>query len=227
MARIPFKGEHRADAARLFFLLSKRYGRQDWWPADSHFEMMVGAILVQHTAWRNVDVSLLRLKESNLLNQRALSLVDDEELADLIRPSGFMKAKSRALRSLASWLMNQGYDGPDMVPSQDPRLREDLLALPGIGNETADVIRLYAFGQKCFIWDAYALRLMQALCYPSMKDYNQALRHQSEFIDLDDFSLDDLREYHGLIVTAGKEAGRVGGWDFLLNDVPTAVGRSE
>lgn len=226
MVKVLSKEGHRPDAARLFFLLSKRYGRQDWWPADTHFEMMVGSILVQHTAWRNVDVSLLRLKEPNLLNQQALSLVDEEELADLIRPSGFMKAKSRALKGLATWLMDQGYDEPDMVPNQDPRLREDLLALPGIGNETADVIRLYAFGQKCFIWDAYALRLMQALGYPSMKDYSQALRHQGEFIDLDDFSLDDLREYHGLIVTAGKEAGRVGSWDFLFTEMPTAAGRS-
>ncbi|MEK0306937.1 endonuclease III domain-containing protein [Bifidobacterium favimelis] len=226
MAKVPFVQEYRPDAARLLALLSKRYGRQDWWPADSHFEMMVGSILVQHTAWRNVDVSLRRLKASNLPSQRTLSLMDEEELAELICPSGFMKAKSRALKGLATWLMDQGYDDPDIVPNQDPRLSEDILALPGIGDETADVIRLYAFGQKCFIWDAYALRLMRTLGYRSMKDYSQALRHQDEFIDLDDFSLDDLMEYHGLIVTAGKEAGRIGNWDFLLIEMPTAAGRS-
>ena len=112
-----------------------------------------------------------------------------------------------------------------MMPSRDPDLREELLALPGIGNETADVIRLYAFGQKCFIWDAYALRMLRALGLASWRNYDQALRHQGEFIDLDDFTLTEMKEYHGLIVTAGKEAGQSGDWDFLTTQTSEASGR--
>ena len=225
MPMVSLMNQDRTAARQLYKLLLKRFGRQDWWPAESHFEMMAGAILVQHTAWRNVDTSLRGLKAAGLLSQGALAQVSEEELARIVRPSGFMKSKSRALKGLASWLVNRGYTEPDMMPSRDPDLREELLALPGIGNETADVIRLYAFGQKCFIWDAYALRMLRALGLASWRNYDQALRHQGEFIDLDDFTLTGMKEYHGLIVTAGKEAGQSGDWDFLTTQTSEASGR--
>lgn len=225
MPMVSSMNQDRTAARQLYKLLLKRFGRQDWWPAESHFEMMAGAILVQHTAWRNVDTSLRGLKAAGLLSQGALAQVSEEELACIVRPSGFMKSKSRALKGLASWLVNRGYTEPDMMPSRDPDLREELLALPGIGNETADVIRLYAFGQKCFIWDAYALRMLRALGLASWRNYDQALRHQGEFIDLDDFTLTEMKEYHGLIVTAGKEAGQSGDWDFLTTQTSEASGR--
>lgn len=203
-------------ARSLFSSLLIRYGRQNWWPADNHFEMMVGAILVQHTAWSNVEISLSRLRGAGLLNQVDLSRVSEMELVSLIRPSGFMRAKARALKGLAGWLVDKGFIQLDMRPNRSPQLRKELLTLPGIGNETADVIRLYAFSQKCFIWDSYALRLIQALGYPRLKGYQQALQHQDEFLNIEDFSLEDLKEYHGLIVAAGKDARRSGNWDQIL-----------
>lgn len=119
MPMVSSMNQDRTAARHLYKLLLKRFGRQDWWPAESHFEMMAGAILVQHTAWRNVDTSLRGLKAAGLLSQGALAQVSEEELACIIRPSGFMKSKSHALKGLASWLVNRGYTEPDMMPSRD------------------------------------------------------------------------------------------------------------
>lgn len=217
-------GVHRKDHVRrmgaleLFDRLLGRYGRQDWWPAESDFEMMVGSILVQHTAWGNVSLSLDRLRAEDLLNPEAMAGVEPDRLQHLIRHSGFMKAKARALLGLSAWLVGRGTAGADVEASDDPGLRDQLISLPGIGPETADVIRLYAFDQKCFIWDTYARRLLGELGYDHLGDYEQARRHGEGFIDLDSFGLDDLCEFHGLIVAAGKEAGRQGGWDFLPHE---------
>ncbi|RBP99029.1 DNA repair protein [Bifidobacterium xylocopae] len=202
-------------ARDLYEALVRAIGRVNWWPAESDFEMMVGAILVQHTAWGNVDTSLAVLRQAGLLEPVAMAEVGYDRLRALISPSGFMKAKARTCIGLAQWMLGRGLRRPDVGPSADRRLRESLLAVPGVGPETADVIRLYAFDQPCFIWDAYARRLLPAVGWPEWGSYETARIQGAAFMDPAGFGLDELKEYHGLIVEAGKCARQTGDWSFL------------
>ncbi|AKV56161.1 hypothetical protein AB656_05480 [Bifidobacterium actinocoloniiforme DSM 22766] len=187
----------------------------DWWPAETSFEMMMGAVLVQHTAWENVGKSLDALRQAGLLHPAAMAEAEYERVKTLINPSGFMTAKARTCIALAQWLLGRATDAADVEPSVDPGLRDSLLTVTGVGPETADVIRLYAFGQKCFIWDLYSRRLLAAVGYPNWGSYEGACGHEREFINVDEYTLPEMQGYHGLILSAGKRARREGSWDFL------------
>lgn len=205
---------------RIFATLLELEGKQGWWPAATDFEMMIGAILVQHTAWANVEYSLNHLRDAGILSVQKIFEAQPQNLEALIRPTGFMKAKARTCHALSNWLLDHECES-DNIPEDTsiPRLRESLLSVKGIGQETADVIRLYAFKEKCFIWDVYARRMLAALGYPSYSTYEAALKNQDVFISLDDYSLNQLGEYHGLIVEAGKRAGKEKNWEFLTSQI--------
>lgn len=207
----------RESSLSIFSQLNQRYGEQHWWPAETDFEMMIGAVLVQHTAWRNVETSIERLKSEKLLLPQRVASLHHEDLMEIIRPSGFMKAKARTCINLSTWLVEHGIDSADVVPSRDPHLRNDLVSIPGIGPETADVIRLYAFQQKSFIWDVYARRLLPLFNYPQWRTYEEARQHERTFIDIEGFSLKALQEYHALIVAVGKESRIKGENPLFLN----------
>jgi endonuclease-3 related protein len=148
----------------IFDILLAHYGPRHWWPAETPFEVCVGAILTQNTNWRNVERAIVNLRRVHALTPQALQQLDGEELAELIRPAGFYNVKSRRLREFVGFLFrcHQG-DLAAMFAGDWQKLRGDLLAVSGIGPETADSILLYAGNQPTFVVDAYTRRLMSRL----------------------------------------------------------------
>ncbi len=139
-------------------LLYQSYGPQHWWPADSAFEVMVGAVLTQNTAWGNVEKAIDRLQVKQCLNPEALLQMPESELAGLIRPAGYFNVKAGRLRNLCAWVVQSG--GVEALAEVDTSvLRRRLLAVKGVGPETADDILLYAFERAVFVVDAYTRRI--------------------------------------------------------------------
>ncbi len=178
------------------------YGPQEWWPGDSPFEVMVGAVLVQNTAWRNVEKAISRLREDCLLTPAALHAVPAHELEELIRPAGYFRLKTKRLRNLLNFVM-VSYDGclDTMFATSRSTLREELLSINGIGPETADSILLYAGGLPTFVVDTYTARVLkrhgwieQEADYHAIQDHFQS--QLSESVPL-------YNEYHALLVRVG------------------------
>lgn len=183
---------------QLYHHLAATLGPSGWWPADSPYEILVGAILVQNTNWSNVDKSLANLRQATHFDPTALAALTVDNLQALIRPSGFYVHKSQAIQALFGWLATQQWDLSGLSRRTD--LRRTLLALPGIGPETADAMRLYVFGQPTFVADHYSRRLFQwlgqpAMTYPQLKACTTAV---------DNWPLPDAQELHGLIDNFGK-----------------------
>jgi endonuclease-3 related protein len=149
-------------AARLQELhrrLAAHYGPQRWWPAESAFEVAVGAVLTQNTAWRNVEAAMANLKQAGALSLGGLLALAPEELAGLIRPAGYYRLKERRLRNLLEMLAAcGGLPGLAELPLDEARQR--LLAVNGVGPETADSILLYALDRPAFVVDAYTGRIL-------------------------------------------------------------------
>ena len=184
-----------------------RYGRQSWWPADTPFEVMVGAVLTQATSWTNVERAIARLKEEGALSPDAMRAMDAETLARLIYSSGFYNAKSIRLKALVQYMGDEYGDDIEAMRAEDGvKLRGELLAVKGIGEETADAILLYALGKPSFVIDAYTRRLFSRLgITPDSEGYSA---YQQMFSDnlARDTAL--FSEYHALIVQHCKEACR-------------------
>jgi endonuclease-3 related protein len=194
----------------VYARLLERYGAQGWWPAATAFEMIVGAVLTQHTAWTNVERALGRLQAAGALTPAGLRALDLETLADLIAPAGSRARKAATLRGFVDWLdATYGGDLARMAAAPAQVLRPQLLALHGIGPETADCIVLYAAGQPSFVIDAYTTRLLARLgvCPPTISYHAlQALFHAALPPDAALFG-----EYHALIVAHGKATCRARG----------------
>lgn len=180
------------------------------WSAHSAMEYVCGAILVQNTAWRNVELALAALRRSTAFEPDRILMLGEEELTGLIRPTGFMRAKSRALRTYAAWTTSPS--GIAAAGLDDDALRQTLLALPGIGPETADVIALMVFSRRRFIFDAYGRRLLRQAGYEVTDRYEAARVALEARVDAEGLSHDELVEIHGLILQAGKRARAAGGW---------------
>ena len=179
-------------------------GPQHWWPAQSPFEVIVGAVLVQNTNWQNVERAIDNLRQADLLEPHALYEVPLEALEVLVRPAGYFRIKARRLRGLLKFLVER-YDGSlEAMFGGDPSaLREDLLAVHGIGPETADSILLYAGGLPVVVVDAYTHRVLARHGWIGFDaDYHTIQDHfQSSLAE--DVSL--YNEYHALFVRVGKE----------------------
>ena len=136
-------------------------GPQQWWPGESPFEVMVGAILVQNTSWRNVARAIEIVKEAGLLDPTRLYALPEPELAELLRPVGYFRIKARRLRSLLRLLV-EGFDGSveRLLELDTQTLRETLLSVNGVGPETADSIVLYAAHKPSFVVDTYTHRIL-------------------------------------------------------------------
>ncbi|MDZ7737189.1 MAG: endonuclease [Gammaproteobacteria bacterium] len=196
----PFR---RRQLLKLYRRLYKNYGPQHWWPAKTPFEVMVGAVLTQNTAWINVERAIANLRRARCLSAGSILALAPAELAELIRPSGYFNIKERRLRSLCEWFRARG--GLRRLRRMDTgALRDDLLAVHGIGPETADDILLYAFGRPVFVIDAYTRRLFARLGLARGDEHYESLRRGIEAVLEPDVVL--FNEYHALIVRHAKES---------------------
>lgn len=178
-----------------------RHGRFGWWPARSAFEIMVGAVLTQNTAWVNVEKSIARLREAQCLDVKAILALSPAQLADLIRPSGYYNVKQKRLRALCQWYWEQG-PLQRLKRRDTEELREELLSVHGVGPETADDILLYALGRPVFVVDAYTRRVFSRLGLVSSRVGYEELRRLFERELPRDAKL--YNEYHARIVLHGK-----------------------
>lgn len=193
--------------AAIYDRLYEAYGPQGWWPAETPFEVMVGAILTQAASWRNVERAIANLKAAGLLSPEALAAVPEEELARLIRPAGYFNVKARKLKALMALIMGPFQGDLERLLSHPPReLRQLLLATYGIGPETADSILLYAAGQPYFVVDAYTVRVFRRLELGPERDSYDAW--QSFFMAHLPRDAALYNEYHALIVRHGKDVCR-------------------
>jgi endonuclease-3 related protein len=160
---LPSRASARAVRKRLlgmFELLHAAYGPRHWWPGQSPFEVAVGAILTQNTNWGNVQKAIENLKKEKALTPRALVRMPLEKAAEHIRPAGYFNVKARRLQAFVRFLAN-GYGSMEaMRRAETGRLREQLLAVHGVGEETADSILLYALEKPVFVVDAYTRRVL-------------------------------------------------------------------
>lgn len=188
----------------IYRRLYERYGPQHWWPGETPFEIIIGAILTQNTNWTNVEKAIVNLKNAGCLTPEKLHALPIAELAELIRPAGYFNIKTQRLKHFLDWLFEK-HDG--ILESLEPlglsTLREQLLAIKGIGPETADSICLYGFGKAIFVVDTYTARIFGRhgmIDAPSGYEQIQEMFHS----DLErDAAL--FNEFHALIVRVGKE----------------------
>lgn len=184
--------------------LLDRYGAQHWWPADTPFEVMVGAVLTQNTAWSNVEKAIDNLKAMEAgFSLESLLAIPVERLAALIRPAGYFNVKAKRLSSLCRFLQRHG----ELDRLETDQLRALLLSVHGIGPETADDILLYAYHRPVFVIDAYTRRLFARLGMIEAESGYETLREGFEAALQNDAEL--FNEYHALIVVHAKNHCRV------------------
>jgi endonuclease-3 related protein len=187
----------------MFKLMSSHFGPQEWWPAETTLEVMVGAILTQNTNWRNVEKAIANLKRGDLLSLDRLCTVSATVLAQELRPAGYFNIKARRLKNLIHFVMEQ-YKGDLSRFLQDDTqtMREGLLSVKGVGPETADSILLYAAHRPVFVIDSYTHRILNR--HGLSED--QATYHELQELFVDhlpeDYNL--FNEFHALIVQTGK-----------------------
>ncbi len=188
----------------IYELLLERFGPQHWWPGDTPFEIAVGAILTQNTNWTNVEKAIANLSEADCLIPQRIHELAHEELAALIRPAGYFNVKAKRLRNFVDWLVDQyAGDLENLRNVATHRLREELLAVNGIGRETADSILLYALDKEIFVVDAYTARVaIRHGLIDADADYEQL---QCLFESNLPPDLQTYNEYHALLVRVGKE----------------------
>jgi endonuclease-3 related protein len=188
---------------QVYERLLESFGPQHWWPGETPFEVMIGAVLTQNTNWQNVEKAIHNLREADLLDPKSLSNVPSEELEALIRPAGYFRVKAKRIQSLLKFLFNR-YDGSleEMFRTSLPELREELLAVNGIGPETADSILLYAAGMATFVVDAYTYRVLARHGW---------IEFEADYHQIQDYLVSSLpqevplyNEFHALFVRLGK-----------------------
>ena len=188
---------------KIYAKLFKEFGPQRWWPARTKFEVVVGAILTQNTKWGNVEKAIHRLKAAGALSERALRDIPVTKLAALIKPAGYFNVKARRLKNFIRFMFDEYGGSLKAMGREDwPKLREKLLAVNGIGPETANSILLYALDKPVFVVDAYTKRFLYRHNLVDHKaDYH---RVQELFMSAFDHDVAMFNEYHALIVALGK-----------------------
>jgi endonuclease-3 related protein len=187
----------------IYELLLEAYGPQNWWPAESPLEVMLGAVLTQNTNWLGVEKAIANLKHKNLLNPDKLQALATEDLARLIKPAGYFNLKARRLKNLIEFLA-EAYSGDleTMGQTETGQLRKELLAVNGVGPETADSILLYALERPVFVVDTYTYRVMNRHgLVGEQVSYDELQELFTQHLPLD-ISL--FNQYHALLVRVGK-----------------------
>lgn len=187
-----------------FDRLYSHYGDQRWWPAETKFEILVGAVLTQNTNWSNVEKAIVNLRYADALDLEEMSAMDEVLLAEYIRPSGYYNIKAKRLKNLLM-MIRQRYDGSLALLAEDDwqSARENLLSVKGVGPETADAILLYVCEKPVFVVDSYTYRVfVRHNMLDEETDY-QAI--QDTFMDNLDHDVPLFNEYHALIVQVAKD----------------------
>lgn len=203
--------EHRATAGeslpytfmQMYRLMLDHSGPQNWWPADTELEVMIGAVLTQNTNWGNVEKAIQGLRRHGMLSVAALAEADACELARLIRPAGYFNVKAARLKNLVYFILERyGGDLQEMLEEETDGLRQNLLSVNGIGPETADSILLYAAQRPVFVIDAYTRRILarHGICSPRA-GYEEVQELFSSNLPADAAL---FNEFHALIVAVGK-----------------------
>lgn len=180
------------------------YGPQNWWPAQSTFEMMVGAILTQNTSWQNVKKALENLKKAQMLDAFLLHKLEAADLAPLIQSAGYFNVKSKRLKNLIHFLVNEyEVDFSRMREESLSTLREKILSVKGVGPETADSILLYGLEKLIFVIDQYTYRVLTR---------HDLVSEEADYQEMQDFMMKNLpediklyNEYHALLVRVGNQ----------------------
>ncbi len=191
----------------IYHRLMAGYGPQYWWPAQEPFEIIVGAILTQSAAWRNVEKAIANLKAAKALSPEALRRLSLSEVAALIYPCGYYNAKALKLKSLASWLGKYYDDNLNkLFIGNTDHLHQQLLSIHGIGQETTDSILLYAARKPVFVIDAYTRRIINRIGLAP--DSNSYIAYQTLFMDNLPTDAGLFNEYHALLVCLAKDVCR-------------------
>lgn len=185
--------------SEAYRLLYDHFGPQDWWPGDTPFEIMVGAVLTQNTNWSNVQKAINNLKSEDLLSYQSLCQLAVDEIAQLIRPAGYYNLKAQRLRNLLDMVATHYHGDLELFLEDDlESARENLLAVKGVGPETADSILLYACGRPVFVVDMYTHRVFSR---------HNMVEEETDYSTIQNVFLDHLpqetqlyNEFHALIV---------------------------
>jgi endonuclease-3 related protein len=179
----------------VYTKLLKQFGNRYWWPADTPFEVVIGTILTQQTKWENVERAINNLKEKKLLEPEPLSNIDPGELEEIIRCTGFYRQKAKRLKDISAFFN----ENPEILERPKDELRETLLSLNGVGEETADSIVLYAADKPRFVIDAYTKRMCNCMGIEGNYRKLQSVFEGSLPVDVPLY-----KEFHALIVEYGK-----------------------
>ena len=189
-------------------MLLKHFGRQNWWPGETPFEVMAGAILTQNTNWQNVAKAIGNLKRAGVLEPGLLAEMEEKQLAELIRPAGYYNIKAKRLGNFVRWFVERfGGDAEAAKHVDTESLREDLLSIKGVGLETADSILLYGLEKLVFVVDRYTCRILwRHHLLDEEIEYHYVQELFTEALPAD---LELYNEYHALLVALGKTYCRV------------------
>jgi endonuclease-3 related protein len=188
---------------KIYQKMFDAFGPRQWWPGETPFEVVIGAILTQNTNWSNVEKAIKNLKAAGKLSPEGIYGLSITELAELIKPSGFFNVKAKRVKAFINWLFSK-YDGnlSKMFARDLQTLRSELLSVKGIGPETADSILLYAGNMPTFVVDAYTHRIFSR---------HELIPEESTYDDMKSFFEENLpkdvqlfNEYHALLVNIGK-----------------------
>ena len=187
----------------IYGSMNSHFGHQDWWPGDTPFEVIIGAILTQNSNWKNVESAISNLKTVDMLTAERILSISTDRLAGLVRPSGYYNQKAARLKAVCHYLVNRceaELDKLDAIPTAI--LREELLSINGIGPETADSILLYALDRTVFVVDAYTKRVFNRI---------GLIDEKADYYDIQQLFLDNLchdrklfNDYHAQLVALGK-----------------------
>lgn len=191
------------DVMRLYRAMLDHFGPQGWWPGDGPLEIVIGAVLTQNTNWVNVERAIANLRDADLIDVEKLVEIAAERLAECIRPAGYFNVKAKRLKNLMAFLWREyGGDLARLFDQSVDDLREQLLAVNGVGLETADDIVLYAAEKPTFVVDAYTYRIMVRHHLVGEDDDAMTIKEFFESNLPEDVDL--FKEYHALIVATGK-----------------------
>ena len=187
---------------RIYRKLRRRFGFLDWWPGETKDEILIGAVLTQQTSWKNVEKAIANLRAAGMLDIGSIASAGTGELEALVRPSGFYRQKAGRLRRICRFIKRSYGSLESLFSLDDGELRETLLALDGIGKETADSIILYAAGKPTFVVDSYTRRAMARIMgWSDERGYDELKGHFESGIRKDTSLFKDM---HAQFVELGK-----------------------